>query len=295
MQYFTLSNGSKIPAVSIIGTGTQWFNAERVGFNQKLVEQLEYALSLPGVVHVDIAENYGTYPELGAALKSTTKAREDIWITDKFSKIVSTPREALESSLKVLGVDYVDLYLIHDPFYDSEKPGYDIVQAWKYLEELYKEGKCKNIGVSNWRVEDLEKVLAIAEIKPVVNQIEYSAFLQNQTPGIYDYCQKNGIQLEAYGPLGPLTTRNGESGEFYDYVDELSNKYGKNSGLILLRWVYQRGVLPVTTSSKKERIAEANTIFDFELTDEEADKITKLGESHPNVRQFWIPQYSQYD
>lgn len=295
MKYFTLNNGNEIPAISIVGTGTQWYKSDKSVFNDKLVEQLSNALSLPGVVHVDIAENYGTYRELGAALKTTTKPREEIWITDKFSKIAKTPKEALYESLKVMGVDYVDLYLIHDPFYDTTKPGYDIVQAWKYMEELYKEGKAKNIGVSNWGVKDFQKVLPNAEIKPVVNQIEFSAFLQNQTPGIYDYAKEHGILLEAYSPLGPLSKKNGESDPFYDYLEGLSKKYNKDTGLILLNWVYSTGVLPVTTSSKKERIEAANTVFEFQLEDAEVRKITELGAAHSTLRQYWKPQYDQYN
>ncbi|CEP21405.1 AKR4 [Cyberlindnera jadinii] len=296
IKYFTLNNGNKIPAISIVGTGTQWYKTDRSGpVDEKLVEQLEYALSLPGVVHIDIAENYGTYRELGLALKNSKKPREEIWITDKFSKISKTPREALEQSLKVIGVEYVDLYLIHDPFYDQSNPGYDILQAWKYLEELYKEGKAKNIGVSNWRVEDFEKLLPVAEVKPAVNQIEFSAFLQNQTPGIYDYAKTHGIQLEAYSPLAPLSTRKGETGPFYDLLDELTKKYNKDAGSILLNWVYSVGVLPVTTSSKKERIASADKVFEFELDDEDVKKITKLGQQHATVRQYWKPQYDQYN
>lgn len=258
--------------------------------------QIEHALSLPGVVHVDAAEMYGTYAELGKALANTSKPRDQIWITDKFSKVNKTPREGLEYSLKNLGVDYVDLYLLHDPFYNDEKPGYDVVQAWKYMEELQKEGKAKNIGVSNFAVEDLEKVLAIAEIKPVVNQIEYSAFLQNQTPGIYEYAKEKNILLEAYSPLTPLTYVKDHTGPFYDYLNQLASKYNQDNSIVLLRWVYQTGVLPITTSSKPERVNKFHTaIWEFELTDEEVAKISKLGNEHKPARQWWTDKYSKFD
>jgi diketogulonate reductase-like aldo/keto reductase len=292
LQYFTLNNGNKIPALSIFGTGTYWFKRDESQFSQKLADQAAYVLSLPGVVHIDAAEYYRTYPELNDALKKTTKPREEIWITDKYSKLAKTPREGLEYSLKTLGVDYVDLYLLHNPF---ETEDYDIVSAWKILEELYKEGKAKNIGVSNFSVEDLQRIIAEAEIVPQVNQIEYSAFLQNQTPGIFEFAKKNNIQLEAYSPLGPITAVKDKQGEFYDVLKELSAKYGQEETIILLRWVYQTGVLPVTTSSKKERIVAASNIWKFELEDSEVEKISKLGAQHKPVRQYFIEEYSKYD
>ncbi|KAH3673680.1 hypothetical protein WICMUC_003583 [Wickerhamomyces mucosus] len=297
-KFFTLSNGNKIPAISIIGTGTQWYKGGADSpFNKNLVEQIKFALSLPGVTHVDAAENYRTYPELSQALKESTKPRDQIWITDKFSKVIhKTPKDALNDSLKQLGIDYVDLYLLHDPFYSKENPGYDVQQAWKYVEELYKAGLAKNIGVSNFAVEDLKKILEIAEIKPVINQIEYSAFLQNQTPGIYEFAKENNILLEAYAPLGPLSNAAGEqSGEFYDLLSSLSKKYNHDKGLILLRWVYQTGVLPITTSSKQERIETATKVWEFELTNDEVEKLSKLGNEHATVRQYWKPQYDQYN
>lgn len=294
LKFFTLANGNKIPAISIIGTGTQWYNASKdPTINEALVSQLKHALSIPGIVHIDAAENYSRYPELAKALKESNKPRDQIWITDKYSKFAETPIEHLNSSLKAIGVDYVDLYLIHDPFYENKK--YDIVQAWRYAEQLYKEGKAKNIGVSNFAVEDLKKILEVAEIKPQVNQIEYNAFLQNQTPGIYQFAKENNILLEAYAPLGPLSERKDETGEFYDFLDELTKKYGKDQGQVLLRWVYQTGVLPVTTSSKPERITGSSQIWDFELTDDEVSKISKLGAQHKPLRQYWVPQYEKYD
>lgn len=289
LKYFTLNNGNKIPALSIFGTGTRWYKTDESQFNQDLVDQAVYALNLPGVVHIDAAETYRTYPELGAALKQTTKPRDQIWITDKYSYLTETPRKGLEDSLKKLGVDYVDLYLIHNPFQG------DFVKDWKVLEELYKEGKAKNIGVSNFSVEHLEKLLESAEIKPQVNQIEYNAFLQNQTPGIYEFAKKHDILLEAYSPLGPLYAAKEKTGEFYDYIKELTAKYNREDSLILLRWVYQTGVLPVTTSSKPERVAGVVQIFEFELEDSEVSQITSLGKSHPALRQYWIPQFSKYD
>ncbi|CCH46594.1 Aldo-keto reductase family 1 member [Wickerhamomyces ciferrii] len=292
--FFTLANGNKIPAISIIGIGTQWFNGTKdPKIHEALVTQLKHALSLPGKIHIDAAENYQRYNELAKALKETDKPRDEIWITDKYSKFAATPVDHLNETLKTLDIEYVDLYLIHDPFYAGKE--FDIKQAWKYAEQLYKEGKAKNIGVSNFAVDDLKQILEIAEIKPQVNQIEYNAFLQNQTPGIYQFAKENNILLEAYSPLAPLSTRNGETSEFYEVVESLAKKYGKDQGQVLLRWVYQTGVLPVTTSSKTERITKASQIFDFELTNDEVSQISKLGNEHKTVRQYWTNEYSKSD
>lgn len=301
-EFFTLNNGNKIPAVAVIGTGTKWFKTEENAskFSDELVDQVKYALTLPGVVHIDAAEIYRTYPELGKALRETKKPRNEIWITDKYStslKLSDNPIVGFENSLKELGVDYVDLYLLHSPFITEERNGFTLEQAWKYLEELCKSGKAKNIGVSNFAKEDLERILKIAEIKPQVNQIEYSAFLQNQTPGIYNFAKENDILLEAYSPLSPLQRRPEEADSlpFYKYINELAEKYGKSEAQVLLRWVSKRGVLPVTTSSKPHRVHDAQHIFTFDLTNTEVEKITELGLKHEALRLYWVDEYSKFN
>ena len=134
------------------------------------------------------------------ALRESNRPRDEIFITDKYStqlKLSDDPIAGLNISLKTLGLDYVDLYLLHSPFI---KNGSTLEECWKQMEKLYKSGKAKNIGVSNFRVEDLEKILKIATIKPQINQIEFNAALQNQSPGIVKFCKENNIQLEAYTP-----------------------------------------------------------------------------------------------
>lgn len=301
-EFFTLNNGHKIPAIAVIGTGTRWYKKEETAanFSKALVKQIEYALTLPGVVHIDHAEVYRTYPELAEALKNTKKPRDEIFLTDKYSvqqKITKDPKEGLETALKRTGLKYVDLYLLHSPFASPEKNGFTIEEAWKQLEELYKEGKAKNIGVSNFRVTDLEKILKIATVKPQVNQIEFGAFLQNQTPGIVKFSQDNDIQLEAYSPLSSLQKRDesAEAKPFYDYVQKLAEKYGKTEAQILLRWVTKRNVIPVTTSSQPKRIEDAQNLFSFDLSQEEVEKITKLGLAHPALRLYWTDVYGKYD
>lgn len=208
-----------------------------------------------------------------------------------------SPAEGLDLALKKMGTDYVDLYLLHSPFVSKEVNGLSLEEAWKDMEQLYKSGKAKNIGVSNFAVEDLQRILKVAEVKPQVNQIEFSPFLQNQTPGIYKFCQEHDILLEAYSPLGPLQkkTAQDDSQPFFEYVKELSEKYIKSEAQIILRWVTKRGVLPVTTSSKPQRISDAQNLFSFDLTAEEVDKITELGLEHEPLRLYWNKLYGKYN
>ncbi|CAI4322477.1 CDA_G0007550.mRNA.1.CDS.1 [Saccharomyces cerevisiae] len=301
-QFFTLNNGNKIPAIAIIGTGTRWYKNEETDatFSNSLVEQIVYALKLPGIIHIDAAEIYRTYPEVGKALSLTEKPRNEIFLTDKYStqiKVSDSPAEGLDLALKKMGTDYVDLYFLHSPFVSKEANGFSLEEAWKDMEQLYKSGKAKNIGVSNFAVEDLQRILKVAEVKPQVNQIEFSPFLQNQTPGIYKFCQKHDILLEAYSPLGPLQkkTAQDDSQPFFEYVKELSEKYIKSEAQIILRWVTKRGVLPVTTSSKPQRISDAQNLFSFDLTAEEVNKITELGLEHEPLRLYWNKLYDKYN
>lgn len=296
---FKLSNGNSIPAVAY-GVGTKWFKLGRDEVDANVVNALKTALS-NGFVHIDGAEIYNTDKEICEAIASVD--RKNIFLTDKYfagdasHKLMSKhglPYDSLSYHLKnELKVDYVDLYLLHSPFITKESHGFTLQEAWKSLEKAVKDGLAKNIGVSNFAVEDLEAILEIAEIKPVINQIEFNAYLQNQTPGVVEFSQKNGILIEAYSPLGPIVK--GEAGEFTEYLDTLASKYNKVPAQVLLRWVLQRGVLPVTTSAKQERIAQFSNIFDFELTSEEVEKITANGKSHPLLRQYWKPEYSKFD
>lgn len=193
-------------------------NGSKAGQSQidtNLINNVELAVK-EGFTHVDGAQVYNTDQEIGQALKNLDLPRDKVFLTDKYfpgthdGKNVSqiNPYEALKKSLARFQLDYVDLYLIHTPYVNKETHGFDLAQAWKYLEQAVDEGLAKNIGVSNFTVENLKTIID-SRIKPVVNQIEFSAYLQNQTPGIVEFAQKNGILVEAYGPLGPLTKGKG--------------------------------------------------------------------------------------
>lgn len=294
-KYFTLSNGNKIPFVGY-GTGTKWFKADNPDVvDEKTVDALLLALE-SGQYHIDTAEIYNTHLEVATALKRFQEKhpdfkRSDLWITDKFFAKNQSPLKTVTETLKLLNLEYLDLYLIHSPFF--EKTGAEktttLELVWKEIEELYEQGKVKNIGVSNFRVSDLEELFKIAKVQPVVNQIEYNALLQEQSPGIVEFSQKHDILVEAYSPLGPLYKTKGDATyvKLDAEIEKLAAKYKKTTGEILLRWTIQNKVLPVTTSAKKQRIIESISVYDFELSPEDQKAITDIGKLLPPVRQYW--------
>lgn len=297
-KVFKLADGNSVPAVAF-GVGTAWYKNGRDEIDQKVVTALKSAIK-EGFVHIDGAEVYNTDQEIGLAIQGH---RDQLFLTDKYfvgdSSYSSkskhgTPYESLKYHLKnELKTDHVDLYLLHSPFVNKEYHGFSLTEAWQSVEKLKDEGFAKSIGVSNFAVKDLEEILKVAKHKPVVNQIEFSAYLQNQTPGIVEFAQKHDILIEAYSPLGPITK--GEPGEFTELLETLGKKYKKTPAQVLLRWVLERNVLPVTTSSKPERTRLYVEIFDFSLTDDEVKKLTEIGAKHKPLRQYWRSEYAKYD
>ncbi|CAI8508855.1 unnamed protein product [Hanseniaspora opuntiae] len=241
------------------GVGSYWriYKSEnKVDFVPDLVEQLKTAIE-SGFKMIDGAEAYNTYPEIGAALKETGVKREDIWITDKYlSKSYELrgstgPIDSLNRALGLMDIDYVDMYLLHSPTITKENAGITLEEAWQQCEQLVEAGKAKQIGVSNFRVDDLERIMKICKIKPMCNQIEFHPYLQAQSPGIREYFDNPILAI----------------------VDRLSKKYNKTTSQVLLRWCTQLGVLALTTTSSAERIRQSLDIFDFELTDDEMIEI----------------------
>lgn len=263
------------------GVGSYWriYKAEnKIDYVPELVEQLKTAIKA-GFKMLDGAEAYNTYEEIGAALKESGIDREDIWITDKYLyksyelRGSGGPIDSLNRALDLMKLDYVDMYLLHTPEITKENAGITLVEAWQQCEKLVESGKAKQIGVSNFRVEDLEEIMKICKIKPMCNQLEFHPYLQQQCPGIREYCFKNGIQLEAFSVLTPLTKIEEANNPILPIVEKLSAKYGKTTTQILLRWCTQLGVLPITTTSSPERIAQSLDIFDFEMTEAEIQEI----------------------
>lgn len=311
MSFALPKNELGIPLLGI-GSGTHYYKkSSDLPPNPKLISIFATALE-KGFVHLDSAECYGNDVELKEALKNVLSKgeikREDVFITDKYyvgdgsytvRSAYANPYDRIKKLTEEIGTPYVDLYLIHAPFIKKETHGFDLKEAWKYMQQAYNEGLAKRIGVSNFTVGDIEEIWNTTETNPQVNQIEFNAFLQNQTPHIVDFCKSHGIVIEAYSPLAPLTSANLTEGPglvFAKYLDSLAGKYSKTKMEILLRWVIQRGIVPITTTSKVERFEEMKGIFGWELAPSEVDEITKLGLDYkPVFRKYWKPEFGKFD
>lgn len=283
-----LSDGHSIPALGY-GAG-RWFHYGDDKIVQEAIDTIALAVDL-GINHIDGAEVYNTETETGLALIKAGKPRDKLFITDKyfsgkgdFSTQVksssSTPYEALKVSLKKLQLEYVDLYLLHSQHIKKEIHGFTLAEAWKDLERLKDEGYTKSIGVSNFNEAALKELLASKpKHLPVVNQIEYSPTLQNQTEGIVEFSQSQGILIEGYAPLSALTNapKAGEDAQLVPYLETLAKKYNRSTSQVILRWVYQQGVVAVTASTNADRIKSYFDVFTFELTAAEQKKISELG------------------
>lgn len=288
---------SGLPLKIGTGSGTKWKELKRsdVSNSNAIIESLKIALDL-GFNHIDTAEAYTTQPEVAAAIKQSGKNRQDLWLTTKFSpggtsyfkKEATGPGHFVDLALKELNTDYIDLVLFHHPFFDKD-PDYTLESAWKELIAAQKQGKVRYIGASNFAISHLQAVIDVSDApqhRPVFNQIEFHPYLQNQSPGVVKFCQDNNILVEAYGPLSPLFRVKKDGKEVDDHpltqlLPELAAKYGRTPAQILLRYTLEKGILPVTTSSKPDRIRESLLIYEFALDPEDVKKIDVVGESFP--------------
>lgn len=281
------------------GSGTKWQkskkarpDSEKGTLVYELVDYLKESVS-NGFRHIDTAEIYTTHPEVAQALSEIEVPREDLFITTKYNPGVAlqkaihgSGKKSVDAALEELGVDYIDLFLIHFPFFNTEHShGQTLENVWSDLVEAKKAGKVRYIGVSNFAIEHLETTFKVAgdpEYYPSVNQIEFHPYLQNQSAGIRDFCKKNNILIEAYGPLSPLfrIVKDGEAVEDHPLVlvlPKLAEKYDRTDSQILLRYTLQKGLLPITTSSKPERQREALAVYNFKLDDEDVKLIDDEG------------------
>lgn len=262
-----LNNGTKIP---IIGFGTY-----KVPEGEDVVSAVKWALEA-GYRHIDTAKVYKNEEGVGRAIKESGIPREEIFVTTKLWNIdqgYETGLAAIDESLAKLGLEYVDLYLVHWPTASADVTVSDNKreESWKAMEEIYKSGKAKAIGVSNYTITHLEEMKKYATIPPTVNQVEFHPFLYQQE--LLNYCRQNDIVLEAYRPLTNgqrLTDEN---------IEKIAQKYNKTGAQVVLRWSVQHGCIPLPKSSHKERIEENINIFDFELSEEDMRAIDGLNEN----------------
>ncbi|WP_282242144.1 aldo/keto reductase [Psychrobacillus sp. NEAU-3TGS] len=259
-----LNNGVEMP----------WFGLGvfKVEEGQELVDAVKTAIK-HGYRSIDTAAIYGNETGVGQgireAMEETGITRKDLFITSKvwnselgYEKTIA----AYEESLSKLGLDYLDLFLIHWPVEGKYK------EAWRALETLYKEGRVKAIGVSNFQIHHLKDLMEDAEIKPMVNQVEYHPRLtQNELKA---FCRENNIQLEAWSPLMQGQLLDNEE------LQQIANKYGKTIAQVILRWDLQNGVITIPKSTKAHRIVENADVFEFELSEEEMQLIESLNQNH---------------
>ncbi|KAF2710925.1 aldo-keto reductase family 1 member C13 [Pleomassaria siparia CBS 279.74] len=274
-----LNDGTSMPMLAY-GTGTAWYKqGEESKIDQAVIDGVKTAIKL-GYTHLDGAEMYKTEPELGTAIKESGVSRDKLYIVTKVLTNVSDIENALKNSLKKLQVDYVDLYLIHSPFW--AKSDADLQKAWSSMEAVQASGLTKSIGVSNFLPKHLETILKTAKVVPACNQIEFNPYLQR--PELIAFNKKHGIATTAYSPLGAVTK--GSPGPADEYFKSLARKYAVSEGEISLRWCIDQDVVPITTSSKEQRLSDYLRAATFKLTPVEIKELNELG-SQKHFRQYW--------
>ncbi|MBU7319315.1 aldo/keto reductase [Paenibacillus oleatilyticus] len=259
----TLNNGKAMP----------WFGIGvfKVEDGPELVDAVKAAVA-HGYRSIDTAAIYDNERSVGQAiheaLQETGLSREDLFVTSKVWNAdlgYEATLAAYETSLEKLGLDYLDLYLIHWPVAGKYK------DAWRALEALYKAGRVKAIGVSNFQIHHLEDLMKDAEIKPMVNQVELHPRLSQQA--LRNFCARHDIQIEAWSPL--------MQGQLLDnpVLQEIGARHGKSIAQVILRWDLQHGIVTIPKSTKAHRIIENASVFDFELTSEEMARIDALNQN----------------
>lgn len=257
MQKVILNNGVEMP---ILGFGVFQMNDENE------CEQAVYDALMAGYRLIDTAASYQNEKEVGRAIKRSGVPREELFITTKLwvqDTGYEKTKTAFTKSLERLQLDYIDLYLIHQPFGD-------VYGSWRAMEELYRDGKIKAIGVSNFYPDRLVDLITHNEVLPAVNQVETHPFCQQVESA--QLMKENNVQIESWAPFAE-----GKNDIFQnELLVSIAETYNKSVAQVILRWLTQRGVVVIPKSVRKERIIENFNIFDFELSQEDMEKIAKL-------------------
>lgn len=274
MEYITLSNGIKMP---VLGYGVYQVTKEEC--ERCVLDALK-----AGYRSIDTAQSYFNEEEVGSAIKKSGVPREEIFLTSKVwieNYGYDACKKSVEESLKKLKTDYLDLMLLHQPFADY-------YGAWRALEDLYKEGRLKAIGISNFYPDRMVDIASFAEIRPMVNQVEVHPF--NQQIIAKKYMDKYGVQIEAWAPFGE-----GRGGLFDNKIlREIGEKYNKTTAQVMLRWHIQRGVVVIPKSIHYERMVENFNVFDFKLSDEDMAEISKLDKNESSFFSHYDPQMVEW-
>ncbi|RIP36973.1 aldo/keto reductase [Staphylococcus gallinarum] len=262
MESVVLNNGILMPQLG--------FGVYQIEDANEAVNSVKVALEC-GYRHIDTAAAYMNERQVGQAIKESGIPREEIFVTTKLwvqDVGYENTKKAFEKSLQRLDVEYIDLYLIHQPYGD-------VHGSWKAMEELYKEGKIKAIGVSNFSEDRLMDLIAFNEIIPAINQIEVNAFYQHDD--LHQFNKSQGVYTEAWAPFAE-----GRNNLFQNEIlAEIGAKYNKSIAQVISRWLVQREIIVLAKSVKEERIRQNLDVFDFELSSEDMKKISELntGES----------------
>ncbi|KAG1882649.1 NADP-dependent oxidoreductase domain-containing protein [Suillus subluteus] len=264
----TLNDGNEFPVIAF-GTGTSMIFKDVTDYVGQAIEN--------GFSHIDTAQLYRTEAYVGLAIKESGLPRSSLYITTKYS-LDGSPLEAIQQSLNKLGLSYVDLYLVHFPDLFS-----DFESGWQEFEKMKKDGLTRSIGVSNFTLEDLQKLLKTAITKPAVNQIRFHPYNYASQKALLEYCAKQSITVEAFGSLNSITQNPG--GPVDAVVNAAAKRIGATPNQVIFSWVRSKGVAIVTTSRSKERLQEYLAVEDLPpLTAEEIAAIDDAGAKGPPSR-----------
>lgn len=263
MKTVRLNNGVMMPA---IGFGV--FQIEPKDTERAVSDALEVGYRM-----VDTASSYFNEAEVGSAIRNSGIRREELFITTKLwvqDYEYDDALRAFDRSMKLLGLDYLDLYLLHKPYGNY-------YAAWRAVERLYKDGRIRAIGVTSFSSERLQDLFLHNEVKPMVNQLETHPFFQQKEAN--DFLKREGIQHEAWAPFAE-----GQKDIFNNpVIKAIADRHNKTAGNVILRWLNQRGVVVIPKSVRKERMVENLDIFDFTLTDEEMQAMAALDEGRSPI------------
>lgn len=282
MQTFTMNNGLKIPAIA--------FGTWRLPDGPETVQQILTAIA-QGYRSIDTAAHYGNEKSVGTAVRQSNVKREDLFVATKLRNTqrgYDTTLKDFDRAITDMGLDYIDLYMIHWPasagFYDNwEQINAD---TWRAMERLQNEGVVRSLGVSNFTQRYLETLEKTAHIAPAVNQISLHPGVFQEQKSLIEYCFTKNIVLSAYSPLGAGAVLSS------DLVQTLAEKYNRSSAQICLRWCLQHKVIPLPKSSTVERMRQNLDIFDFDLSKEDMNAIDHMPNLGKEVRD---PDQTNFD